>query len=419
MNVDAALPLGWTRQTLEAAVGGSRRVISGPFGSNLTQADYVLTGVPVIRGANMGRNGRFIGGEFIFVSDKKADDLSCNIARPGDIVVTQRGTVGQVSIIPKDIGFRRYVISQSQMAISVDGSIDRNFLYSFLNSPLFAKYVRVSTNQTGLPHINLHLLRQAPLIIPTLPEQQRIAKILAKWDESIDVLDQQINRKEQIVSYLQGVLMTGLRRLGPGEQLWPIVTLGEVTQHLTARNGVRYSRERVMGVTKAEGLVPMRDHIIAADLARYLILPPQAFAYNPMRINIGSITMSEAKEEVIVSPDYVVFACRSERCHPRFLNHLRRTRAWQDFMSGAGNGSVRVRIYYADLADFEFHLPSLQEQERIAQVLDDADREVSALRAERRAREKQRNALATELLTGRIRVPNTEQFNATVGNEGA
>src|SRR5271166_2251525 len=116
------------------------------------------------------------------------------------------------------------------------------------------------------------------------------------------------------------------------------------------------------GVTKAEGLVPMKDHVIAADLARYLILPPYAFAYNPMRINIGSIVMSEAEEDVIVSPDYVVFACRPERCKPPFLNHLRRTRAWQNFMMIAGNGSVRVRIYYADLADFEFHLPSVREQ---------------------------------------------------------
>jgi len=244
MRVVPPLPLGWTRQALVTAVGGSRRVISGPFGSNLTQADYVLTGVPVIRGANMNRNGRFVGGEFVFVSDKKADDLASNIAQPGDIVVTQRGTVGQVSIVPEDIGFKRYVVSQSQMAISLDGSIDRDFLYSFLNSTLFAKYVQISTNQTGLPHINLHLLRQAPVIIPTLAEQQRIAEILASWDRAINSLDQQIDRKEEVASYLREVLSSGIRRLGPRDEPRSIVRLGEVTRHLTARNGVRYGRER-------------------------------------------------------------------------------------------------------------------------------------------------------------------------------
>ncbi len=169
-----------------------------------------------------------------------------------------------------------------------------------------------------------------------------------------------------------------------------------------------------MGVTKAEGLVPMKEHVIAADIARYLVLPPQAFAYNPMRINIGSIVMSQVEEEVIVSPDYVVFACRPERCHPHFLNHLRRTRAWQDFMTIAGNGSVRVRIYYADLANFEFHLPPFSEQARITEVLDDAEGELTALQAECRACEIQRDALGSELLTGHLRVHAAAPLGATV-----
>lgn len=156
---------------------------------------------------------------------------------------------------------------------------------------------------------------------------------------------------------------------------------------------------------KAEGLVPMKEHVIADDIARYLIVPPGAFAYNPMRINIGSIVMSEFDEEVIVSPDYVVFACKLKRLLPRFLNHLRRTKAWSDFMTIAGNGSVRVRIYYANLGEFEFHLPPFDEQRAIVEVLDDAAHEIDALEAERAALEKQRDALAAELLTGRLRVP--------------
>src|ERR1700737_1748000 len=104
--------------TLSDAVGGENRIIGGPFGSNLTQADYVSSGVPVIRGTNMGVEGRYLGGEYPFVATEKIlRDLGSNIARPGDIIVSQRGTLGQVSVVP-DAPFERYVISQSQMAIS-------------------------------------------------------------------------------------------------------------------------------------------------------------------------------------------------------------------------------------------------------------------------------------------------------------
>jgi len=108
--------------TLCDKVGGKERIIGGPFGSNLAQADYAPLGVPVIRGTNMEFNGRFIGGEFAFVSEQKASRLSSNAAHPGDIIVTQRGTLGQVSIVPKGL-YNRYVISQSQMSISPDPTL--------------------------------------------------------------------------------------------------------------------------------------------------------------------------------------------------------------------------------------------------------------------------------------------------------
>ena len=76
-------------------------LVGGPFGSNLVTNDYTEFGVPVIRGQNMGF-GRWVSGEFAFVSEAKAQELSANIARPGDIVFTQRGTLGQVAIVPRD-----------------------------------------------------------------------------------------------------------------------------------------------------------------------------------------------------------------------------------------------------------------------------------------------------------------------------
>jgi type I restriction enzyme S subunit len=87
----------WKAQPFADLIGGRANVIGGPFGSNLTQADYVDDGVPVVRGNNMGQFGRYIGGEFAYVSERKAKQLAPNQVLPGDIIVTQRGTLGQVS----------------------------------------------------------------------------------------------------------------------------------------------------------------------------------------------------------------------------------------------------------------------------------------------------------------------------------
>jgi len=176
--------------TLDEGIGGAKRIIGGPFGSNLTQADYALQGVPVIRGSNMEHNGRWIGGEFAYVSAQKAaSDLRSNIARPGDIIVTQRGTMGQVSIVPDKSSFAEaFVISQSQMAISVDpGCASRDFVYYYLRSPQFSEYLSTSIIQTGVPHINLGILRRAPADWPVLDIQVSIAAVLTTLDDKIEL----------------------------------------------------------------------------------------------------------------------------------------------------------------------------------------------------------------------------------------
>lgn len=166
-------------------------LVGGPFGSNLVSNDYVESGVPVIRGQNMGF-GRWVGGEFAFVSEDKAKELSANIARPGDLVFTQRGTLGQVAIVPSE-PHARYVISQSQMKLTVDPTkADTKFLYYFFTSKEQQDYIRRNAIQTGVPHTNLGHLRTTPLHLPSLPEQREIAQVLAALDDKIE-LNQQMN----------------------------------------------------------------------------------------------------------------------------------------------------------------------------------------------------------------------------------
>ncbi|MHB8894769.1 MAG: restriction endonuclease subunit S domain-containing protein [Candidatus Geothermincolia bacterium] len=130
--------------------------VGGPFGSNLTTRGYTDEGVPVIRGNNLPADASFWDDEFAFVSEQKADDLRSNTAFPGDLVFTQRGTLGQVGVIPHGSRFQRDVISQSQMKLTVDpGIADPRFVYYFFRLPATVQKVINHALTSGVPHINL------------------------------------------------------------------------------------------------------------------------------------------------------------------------------------------------------------------------------------------------------------------------
>ena len=168
-------------------------LVGGPFGSDLISKDYVSSGVPVIRGTNMG-HGRWVAGEFAFVTPAKADSLSANCARPGDLIFTQRGTLGQVALVPSK-GSDRYLISQSQMKLTVDeAKAEALFLYYVFSSAEQQEYIRQNAIQTGVPHTNLGILRNTPLTLPPLAEQKAIAAVLGALDDKIE-LNRRMNAK--------------------------------------------------------------------------------------------------------------------------------------------------------------------------------------------------------------------------------
>jgi type I restriction enzyme, S subunit len=175
-------------------------IVGGPFGSNLVSKDYVDAGVPVIRGQNMGQ--KWVGGEFVFVSSDKAEQLSPNKARPGDLVFTQRGTLGQVAIVPAK-PFEEYIVSQSQMKVTLNQKkADVGFMYYLFGSEEQLRHIRNSSIQTGVPHTNLGILRKTPVKIPPLKIQKEIASILGTLDDRIALLRETNTTLEAIAQAL-------------------------------------------------------------------------------------------------------------------------------------------------------------------------------------------------------------------------
>lgn len=244
--------------------------------------------------------------------------------------------------------------------------------------------------------------------VPTPPpvEQREIARVLGAWDRALTDVEALLDAKRMQAKGLAQRLLTGRDRLPAfANSPWHKVPLTDLTRESRRRNDGSLGQDRLYGVTKATGMVPNRDRINVADVSRYKVVRPDAFAYNPMRLNIGSIARLREASPVLASPDYVVFECLADTLDPGFLDHLRRGHDWKRFMEVAGAGSVRVRIYYAHLRLLKVHVPeSVEEQRQIAAVLDAAEAEVAALRDWRDALAAQKKGLMKRLLTGEVRV---------------
>ncbi len=178
----------WRTTTVaELASTEKYSVVGGPFGSALGRKHYVDSGVPVIRGVQLGGPGDFDESDLVFVTEEKADKHAGNLAYRGDIIVTQRGTVGQIGRIPATSKYDRYLLSQSQMKITVDlDRCDERFLMYVLRSPGAQHDLVAATISSGVPHINLGTLRGLTVNVPSLSTQRRIVSVLGSIDDLIE-----------------------------------------------------------------------------------------------------------------------------------------------------------------------------------------------------------------------------------------
>jgi type I restriction enzyme, S subunit len=178
-------------------------IAMGPFGSNIKAENFVDSGVPVIRGTNFNFH-KYIGGDFAYLTEEKANELKGSICKSGDLVFTHRGTIGQVGLIPKD-PYSHYVVSQSGMKLTVNQLIvDPEFLLYFFISKFGQYQILKYESQVGVPSISnpLTSLKQIEVPVPPLSEQKAIASVLSSLDDKIDMLHRQNKTLEAMAETL-------------------------------------------------------------------------------------------------------------------------------------------------------------------------------------------------------------------------
>jgi type I restriction enzyme M protein len=135
------------------------------------------------------------------------------------------------------------------------------------------------------------------------------------------------------------------------------VPLGSLTVESDERIGADYTAEtKLIGVTNTEGITQPKG-LIGKSSSKYKRVQIGYLAYNPMRINIGSIGVALSDEDTgITSPDYVVFRCK-EGLDPEYVYHFLRSEAGRHAIKQKTRGSVRFRLYYDKLAGIRIPTP--------------------------------------------------------------
>lgn len=167
-------------------------IAMGPFGSNIKVSCFVDSGVPVLNGSNL--EGFSLSEKtFRYVTREKADSLNKANAHRGDIVITHRGTLGQIVFIPQDSKYDRYVISQSQFRVRCNDKVLPEYLVYYFHTPIGQHKLLSNASQVGVPALARpsSTFQQIEVVLPELSIQKSVVEIISTIQKKI------VNNQEQ------------------------------------------------------------------------------------------------------------------------------------------------------------------------------------------------------------------------------
>ena len=244
-----------------------------------------------------------------------------------------------------------------------------------------------NTNSGGLLSVDIKGLLKQPFLTPSKTEQQQIAS----YFKSLDVLIQSATTKIASLKQLksaslismfpqEGEVKPRVRFKGFKED-WKNVSFIDITYRTGIKNGENLPLESY-SISNEFGFIPQNEQfenggtMFSADKRMYYIVSPKSFAYNPARINVGSLGYYNGKKEVIVSSLYEVFKT-NDLIEDQFLLCWFKTDIFQKMIEQYQEGGVRLYFFYDKLCKCTIKIPSLQEQRQIASFFCSLDKQIS------------------------------------------
>ena len=276
----------------------------------------------------------------------------------GDVLMTRIGDIGTSNVVETDDKLAFYV----SLALLKPLNVDSYYLDKSLQSPSAKMELYRRTLHIAFPKkINKNQIAEVMLPIPrSRQEQEQIGALFRDLDTLITL--HQRKRRKRLFTHLL---------------VWEQRKFADFVTASGIRNSENLEQPSFT-VTKDRRIVPQDEQfenggtMREADKTSYWIVEPKSFAYNPARINVGSIGYQSTSRNVIVSSLYEVFQA-DETCDNRFLWHWFKTRLFTQQIEMLQEGGVRLYFFFDKLLKSGISMPSVDEQRLIGEQFDRID----------------------------------------------
>lgn len=404
---------GVSMEWKEVRLGDIADVQTGPFGSQLHKENYVNKGTPIVTVEHLG-NKWFTSQNLPMVSDEDKLRLAKYCSQEGDVIFSRVGSVDRCSYVSKE--YSGWLFSGRCLRVRPRSGINPEYLYYFLTNEGTKQYIRNIAVGATMPSINTKLLNEVPITIPSLEDQRRIASILSSLDRKIE-LNNKINADLEEMAqaifknwfvdfepFKDGKFVDS--ELGMIPEGWKVGTLGDITKNKSAKVKERNDVKVLSPVTTGE-LVLSEEYftkqVFSSSIAKYKIVNKGDFAYNPARVNIGSLGKNEFDFDGCVSPVYVVFSVLDG--YENYFDLFRKTDFFKDSVASLAIGGVRQSLSYDDLSSIEVIIPSENAVEEFNNLYNQMKKTIKANKLENSRISLLRDTLLSRLMSGELEVP--------------
>lgn len=397
----------------EVRLGEVADVQTGPFGSQLHKENYVNKGTPIVTVEHLG-NKWFTSQNLPMVSDEDKLRLAKYCSQEGDVIFSRVGSVDRCSFVSKE--YSGWLFSGRCLRVRPRSGINPEYLYYFLTNEGTKQYIRNIAVGATMPSINTKLLNEVPITMPSLADQHRIASILSFLDRKIE-LNNKINADLEEMAqaifknwfvdfepFKDGKFVDS--ELGMIPEGWKVGTLGNITNNKSTKVKERNDVKVLSPVTTGE-LVLSEEYftkqVFSSSIAKYKIVNKGDFAYNPARVNIGSLGRNEFDFDGCVSPVYVVFSVLDR--YENYFDLFRKTDFFKDSVASLAIGGVRQSLSYDDLSSIEVIIPSENAVEEFNNLYNQMKKTIKANKLENSRLSTLRDTLLPRLMSGELEIP--------------
>ena len=405
---------GVSMEWKEVRLGDIADVQTGPFGSQLHKSDYIAEGIPCIMPTNIGSHLNFIVDGIAHVSEVDANRLSRHLTKFGDIIYARRGDIEKCAYVTTNE--EKWLCGTGCLKIRCNNGVNSRFIAYQLSTAECKKWITGNAVGTTMLNLSKGILSKLPLLVPSHEDQRRIASILSSLDRKIE-LNNKINA--DLEEMAQAVFKNWFvdfepfkngkfvdSELGMIPEGWKVGTLGDITKNKSAKVKERNDVKVLSPVTTGE-LVLSEEYftkqVFSSSIAKYKIVNKGDFAYNPARVNIGSLGRNEFDFDGCVSPVYVVFSVLDG--YENYFDLFRKTDFFKDSVASLAIGGVRQSLSYDDLSSIEVIIPSENAVEEFNNLYNQMKKTIKANKLESSRLSLLRDTLLPRLMSGELEVP--------------